>query len=182
MPNLEGKDMLRKITPGGAVLLVAYIATIPLANFVVSRFGVVPVGFGYLAPAAVYFAGLALVLRDLARESAGRGAVLAAIVIGTVLSYLLADPALATASAAAFALAECLDFAIYEPLRKRGLIIAVVGSNVVGLLADSLLFLKLAFNSFEYLPGQIIGKAWMTVAAVAVLALLGRTTVRTGAN
>ncbi|MCC8244099.1 VUT family protein [Saccharothrix luteola] len=165
---------MKKITPGGVILLGAYIATIPLANLVVTHFGVVPVGFGFLAPAAVYFAGLALVLRDLARESVGRRAVLGAIVVGTVLSYLLADPALATASAVAFIVAELLDFAVYEPLRKRGLIVAVVGSNIVGLLADSLIFLKLAFGSFEFLPGQIIGKAWMTVAAVAVLMLLGR--------
>lgn len=169
---------MKKITPGGVILLLAYVATIPVANLVVTHFGVVPVGFGFAAPAAVYFAGLALVLRDLARESAGKGAVLAAIVVGTVLSYLLADPALATASAAAFVLAELLDFAVYEPLRKRGLVIAVVGSNIVGLLADSLVFLKLAFGSFEFLPGQIIGKAWMTVAAVVVLTLLDRQGMR----
>ncbi|MEV6644610.1 VUT family protein [Amycolatopsis sp. NPDC051371] len=165
---------MKKITPSGVILLVAYIATIPLANLVVTQFGAVPVGFGFLAPAAVYFAGLALVLRDLARESVGRRAVFGAIVVGTVLSYLLAAPALATASAVAFIVAELLDFAVYEPLRKRGLIVAVVGSNIVGLLADSLIFLKMAFGSFEFLPGQIIGKAWMTVAAVAALALLGR--------
>lgn len=118
--------------------------------------------------------GLALVLRDLAREQAGRSAVLVAIVVGTVLSYLLADPALATASALAFFVAEGMDFAAYEPLRKRGLLIAMVASNIVGLLADSLIFLKLAFNSLEYLPGQILGKAWMTVAAVIILAALRR--------
>ena len=117
---------------------------------------------------------MALVLRDLARESLGRSAVLGAIVVGTILSYLLADPALATASAVAFIVAELLDFAVYEPLRKRGLIVAIVSSNIVGLLADSLIFLKMAFGSLEFLPGQIIGKAWMTVVAVAVLALLGR--------
>lgn len=165
---------MNKITPIGVILFVAYIATIPLANLVVSHLGAIPVGFGFLAPAAVYFAGLALVLRDLARESLGRRAVLGAIVVGTILSYLLADPALATASAVAFIVAELLDFAVYEPLRKRGLIVAVVSSNIVGLLADSLIFLKVAFGSLEFLPGQIIGKAWMTVAAVAVLALLGR--------
>ncbi|MCG8917399.1 VUT family protein [Actinokineospora sp. PR83] len=165
---------MKKLTPSGVILLAAYIATIPLANLVVTHLGVVPVGFGFRAPAAVYFAGLALVLRDLAREVAGRSAVLGVIVVGTALSYLLADPALATASTVAFIVAELLDFAVYEPLRKRGLIVAVVGSNIVGLLADSLIFLKIAFDSFEFLPGQIIGKVWMTVAAVAVLALLGR--------
>ncbi|MET8613392.1 VUT family protein [Streptomyces sp. SCPE 10] len=160
--------------PAGIATLVAYVATIPAANLAVTQFGAVPVGFGYAAPAGVYMVGLALVLRDLARESAGRGAVLAAIAVGTVLSFVLAGPELAVASAAAFAVAESMDFAVYEPLRKRGLLIAMLASNAVGLLADSLLFLKLAFGSFEYFPGQILGKAWMTLAAIAVLAVLRR--------
>ncbi|MFE6592592.1 VUT family protein [Streptomyces sp. NPDC057781] len=160
--------------PAGIATLVAYVATIPAANLAVTHFGAVPVGFGYAAPAGVYMVGLALVLRDLARESAGRGAVLAAIAVGTALSFFLAAPSLAVASAAAFAVAETMDFAVYEPLRKRGLLVAMLASNAVGLLADSLLFLKLAFGSFEYLPGQILGKAWMTLAAIAVLAILRR--------
>ena len=74
--------------------------------------------------------------------------------------------------------AETLDFAVYEPLRKRGLLVAMLASNAVGLLADSLLFLKLAFGSLEYLPGQMLGKAWMTLAAVAVIAVIQRRRVR----
>lgn len=165
---------MKSPAPAGIATLIAYIATIPAANLAVTHFGAVPVGFGYVAPAGVYLVGLALVLRDLAREAVGRGAILAAIAIGTVLSYLLADPSLATASAVAFAVAETMDFVVYEPLRKRGLLVAILASNAVGLLADSLLFLHLAFGSFNYLPGQILGKAWMTFAAVAVLALLRR--------
>jgi queuosine precursor transporter len=156
------------------IALAAYIATIPAANLAVTHLGAVPVGFGYLAPAGVYMVGLALVLRDLSREAAGRLAVLGAIAAGIVISYVLADPDLAVASAVAFAVAELADFAVYEPLRQRGLLIAMVASNAVGILSDSLLFLQLAFNSLEYLPGQILGKVWMTVAAVAVLTLLQR--------
>ena len=154
------------------LVLAAYIATIPAANWAVTEFGVQPVGFGYLAPAGVYFVGLALVLRDMAREAAGRAAVLAAIAVGAALSWWLADPALAFASTAAFAVAETMDFAVYEPLRQRGLLVAMLASNAVGLIADSLIFLWLAFRSFEYLPGQLLGKTWMTLAAVAVIALI----------
>jgi uncharacterized PurR-regulated membrane protein YhhQ (DUF165 family) len=158
-----------------AVTVAAYVATIPAANWLVTRFGAVPVGFGQLAPAGVYMVGLALVLRDVARELAGRAAVIAAIVVGAALSYWLADPMLATASAAAFALSETADFLVYEPLRKRGLPLAMLASNAVGMLADSLLFLTLAFHSLQYLPGQLLGKTWMTLAAVAVLAAWQRT-------
>lgn len=166
--------MTTRFTLTGAGFLAAYIATIPAANLAVTHFGAVPVGFGYGAPAGVYFVGLALVLRDLAREAAGRAAVLAAIVVGAVLSWWLADPALAVASAAAFLVAETMDFAVYEPLRRRGLLVAMLASNAVGLLADSLIFLRLAFGSLEFLPGQVLGKAWMTLAAVAVIAAIQR--------
>jgi uncharacterized PurR-regulated membrane protein YhhQ (DUF165 family) len=67
-----------------------------------------------------------------------------------------------------------MDFAVYEPLRQRGLTVAMLASNAVGLLADSLIFLWLAFGSLAFLPGQLLGKAWMTLAAVAVIALLQR--------
>ena len=160
------------VMPG--LTLAAYIATIPAANLAVTHFGAVPVGFGFAAPAGVYLVGAALVLRDVAREAAGRGAVVAAIVAGALLSWLLASPALALASAVAFAVSEVLDFAVYEPLRRRGLLTAMLASNAVGLLADSMIFLWLAFGSFTYLPGQLLGKAWMTLAAVAVIAVIAR--------
>jgi uncharacterized PurR-regulated membrane protein YhhQ (DUF165 family) len=161
-------------TATAAVTLTAYIATIPAANLLVEHVGQVPVGLGYMAPAGVYIVGLALVLRDLAREAAGRTAVVAAIAVGAILSWLLATPALAVASAAAFGVSEAMDFAVYEPLRERGLTVAMLASNAVGLLADSLIFLSLAFGSLAYLPGQILGKAWMTLAAVAVIAVIAR--------
>jgi len=167
-------------TAVAATTLAAYIATIPAANMAVAHFGAVPVGFGLLAPAGVYAVGIALVLRDLAREVAGRAAVAAAIIAGAALSFLLATPALALASTVAFAVSEILDFAVYEPLRKRGLLAAMTASNAAGLAADSLLFLWLAFGSLTFLPGQILGKAWMTVAAVAVIAAFRRR-VRGGA-
>ncbi|GAA2629969.1 VUT family protein [Streptomyces axinellae] len=156
------------------VLLAAYIATIPAANWAVAHYGAVPVGPGLLAPAGVWMVGLALVLRDLAREAAGRAAVLAAIAAGAVLSWLLATPALAVASTAAFALSETLDFAVYEPLRRRGLLVAMAASSAVGLLADSLVFLWLAFGSLAFLPGQLVGKAWMTLLAIAVIGTIQR--------
>ncbi|MDP9953107.1 MULTISPECIES: VUT family protein [Streptomyces] len=162
--------MNSKILKAG--FLTAYVATIPVANLLVAHFGAVPVGFGEAAPAGVYMVGLALVLRDLARETAGRAAVWAAIGVGAVLSWWLADPALAVASTAAFVVAESMDFAVYEPLRQRGLLVAMVASNVVGMAADSLIFLHLAFGNFDYLAGQLLGKAWMTLAAVAVLSTI----------
>ncbi len=44
--------------------------------------------------------------------------------------------------------------------------LAVLASSVVGLIADSVLFLWLAFGSLDYLAGQILGKLWMVLLAL----------------
>ena len=149
--------------------LVGYVLTIPLANWAITTFGLVPVGFGLLAPAGVYFAGLAFTLRDLTQEALGRTWTLAAIGCGALLSLAVSDPFVAGASAVAFLVSELLDFAVYQPLRERRWLTAVAASNAVGLVVDSALFLWLAFGSLDFLAGQIVGKAWITLLAVAVL-------------
>ena len=153
--------------------LIGYISTIFLANWAIQTFGVVPVGLGLMAPAGVYFAGLAFTLRDLLQERLGRLWTVAAIVIGAALSSLV-SPQFALASGVAFLLSELADFAVYTPLRRRAWVAAVVASNLVGLTIDSALFLWLAFGSLDFLPGQILGKVWMTAAAVAALWLWRR--------
>lgn len=159
-----------RLTARATAALIGYLATIPAANLLIAHLDPQPVGFGYAAPAGVYAVGVALVLRDLAREWAGRTWVLVAMGLGVAASYLLADPTVATASVVAFAASEGLDFIVYEPLRARGKALAMAASNVVGLAADSMIFLWLAYGNLAYLPGQIIGKAWMTVAALILLA------------
>lgn len=151
--------------------LIGYILTIFAANWAITTFGLVPVGFGLLAPAGVYFAGLAFTLRDIVQEQLGKRWALAAILIGSALSALLSGP-LALASGAAFLLSELLDFAVYTPLRKRSWLAAVAVSNVAGLIADSVLFLLLAFGSLDFLAGQVVGKLWITAATVVLLAYL----------
>ena len=148
--------------------LAAYIGTIFAANWALVTFGLVPVGFGLLAPAGVLFAGLAFTFRDLLHDALGRWWVLAAIVVGAALSALV-SPQFALASGAAFLLSELADFAVYTPLRRRHWLGAVAASNVVGLVVDSALFLWLAFGSLQFLPGQVVGKSYMTVLAVLVL-------------
>lgn len=156
----------------GVVSVTVYITTIIAANWAVHHWGIVPVGFGLTAPAGVYFVGLAFTLRDVTQETLGRYAVLAAIAVGAVVSYFVSDANLAAASAVAFGLSELADFAVYQPLRRRGWLRAVVASNIVGLVVDSVLFLWIAFGSLAFLNGQIVGKALMTGAAVALIALV----------
>lgn len=148
--------------------LVGYVATIFLANWAIQTFGLVPVGFGLIAPAGVYFAGLAFTFRDLVQEGLGRRWTVVAILFGAALSAFV-SPQFALASAVAFLVSELADFAVYTPLRARHWLGAVFASNTVGLVADSVLFLSLAFGSLEFLPGQVVGKLWVTFVAVAIL-------------
>jgi queuosine precursor transporter len=158
-------------SPLGIISIVGYVATILLANFLVARFGTVPVGFGLAAPAAVYAVGLALTLRDVSQLELGRVPVIVAIIVGAGLSFLVA-PSFALASGAAFLFSEFADFAIYTPLERRNWPLALAASNAVGLVIDSLIFLWIAFGSLAFLAGQIVGKAEMTLAALAVLAVI----------
>ena len=157
--------------PLGVPALAAYVATIFAANWAIERFGFVSVGFGYEAPAGVYFAGLAFTFRDLTQATLGKRWVLAAIGAGALLSWTV-SARFAGASAIAFLVSELADFAVYTPMLRRGWLRAVALSNLVGLVVDSALFLWLAFESLEFLPGQVIGKAWMTALALILLAPL----------
>lgn len=135
-----------------------------------------PVWPGVLAPSGVAFAGLALVLRDLVQRRAGLAWSLGAIALGVAVSALLAPPALLVGSATAFLVSELADAAVYTPLQRRGLVTAVLVSSAVGAVVDSLVFVRLAFGSFDHAEGQVIGKLWAILAAVAVVTLARRRT------
>ncbi len=152
----------------GFFLFLGFISTVVLANWAVERYGIVPVGFGLTAPAAVYVVGIAFTLRDLLHEHLGPRWVIVGILIGAGLSAWL-SPSLALASGVAFLTSELADLAIYTPLRDRGWVVALVFSNAVGIVVDSLIFLWLAFHSLEFLPGQLLGKFWMTLLAIVLL-------------
>src|SRR3954471_17307291 len=94
----------------GFLYLIAFIACIPLANWMIGNVGttcipngpcLVPVAPGLTAPSGVLVVGLALVLRDLVQRRLGRHWALGAIVVGAILSGFIAPSALAVASAAA---------------------------------------------------------------------------------
>jgi uncharacterized PurR-regulated membrane protein YhhQ (DUF165 family) len=162
----------------GYIYLALFAASIPAANWLIQHVGTVcvpdgpcliPVAPGLSAPSGVLMVGLALVLRDLVQRRLGLGWAIAAIGIGAVLSTVFAPPTLVIASAAAFLFSEIADLAIYTPLQKRGLVLAVFASSLAGLVIDSFVFLYLAFGSLDYLAGQIVGKAWMVLFALPVI-------------
>src|SRR5262245_44389631 len=112
------RDMTRSSMVGW-FSAAAFVGTVFVANWVITAFGLVPVGFGLVAPAGVYMAGLAFSLRDMTQERLGRGAVCLCIVIGAVCSSLL-SVRFAVASGIAFLVSEMLDFVTYVYVRPRG--------------------------------------------------------------
>lgn len=178
--------MFTKITArhvGGTVAAVVFIGTILLANYVIERFGFIPVGFGLTAAAGVFVAGFTLATRDIVQDLLGRGAIVILILIGTGISFAVASPQVAIASATAFLIAETLNFLVYTPLRERSKLgdrrwaAAVSASNLVAAIADTVVFLGIAFGwaiVLPQLPGQLLGKLWATLIYLVVGALIGQ--------
>ena len=173
----------------GWTFLVLFCLTIPAANWMIGNVGtvcladgpcVLPVAPGVMAPSGVLMVGAALVLRDLVQRRLGAAFGLGAIAVGAAISWALAPAALVIASTAAFLLSEFADFAVYTPLSRRRLVLAVLASSVVGLVVDSLAFLWLAFGSLEFLEGQVLGKLWMVLIAMPLIAYLRRRDERLG--
>jgi uncharacterized PurR-regulated membrane protein YhhQ (DUF165 family) len=173
----------------GLVFLVGFALCIPAANWLIGNAGTVcvpngpcliPVPPGLMAPSGVLMVGLSLVLRDLVQRRLGLPFAFGAILAGAALSAFLAPPALVIASATAYLLSELADLAVYTPLQKRRLVLAVAASGAVGLVVDSICFLWLAFGSLDFLAGQVIGKAWMVLLALPAVHWLRQRDARMG--
>jgi queuosine precursor transporter len=165
----------------GIAFLILFALTIPAANWLVGNIGtqclragpcLIPVAPGLMAQSGVLMIGLALVLRDLVQRRLGIPIVISAIFAGATLSALVAPPSLVLASAIAFLLSELADFTVFTAYGRQRLIRGVVASGLVGLWIDSIVFLWLAFGSFDFLAGQVVGKAWMLLLSMPFIVWL----------
>lgn len=160
------------------LVFMLFMVTVPLANYFIGNVGticlengpcLVPVGFGLMAPSGVLFIGLALVLRDWLQELTNWRWSVVAVAAGAVISWYTSNPFIAVASAVAFFTAEMFDLAVYTPLRKSGRHIAVLVSGVVGAIVDSMLFVYLAFGSFDFSLGTTVAKLYATIVVSTYL-------------
>ena len=128
----------------GFVYLAGFISCIPIANWLIGHVGstCVPDGPCLIAVAP------------------GLTAPSGVLMIGL---------ALVLASALAFFFSELADFFVYTPLQQRRFVTAVIASSLAGLVVDSVIFLWVAFHSFNFLLGQIVGKAWMVLASLPLI-------------
>jgi uncharacterized PurR-regulated membrane protein YhhQ (DUF165 family) len=189
--KMEGSIMNpeRQRAREGALFLVLFALTIPAANWLIGHVGttcvpqgpcLVPVAPGLMAPSGVTMVGIALVLRDLVQRRLGTAISALAVLVGSGLSALYAPASLVVASATAFLLSELADLAVYTPLARRRLVAAVIASSCAGLVVDSIVFLWLAFGSLDFLAGQVVGKAWMVLLSIPLVAWLRRRDERLG--
>ncbi len=159
------------------ILIAAYAACIPVANWMIGNVGecipngpcLLQMGFGLSAPSGVLIIGAALMLRDAIQMVAGWRWGLIAIGIGAIVSYLLSSPFIVMASVASFVLSELADFAVYTPLAQKRLTLALIASGVVGAIIDSAAFLLIAFGSIDFIGGQVLGKLYAVVVASVII-------------
>lgn len=142
-----------------------YVASVVLLNIGFAYVPMIDFGFGMFSPMAIV-AGMVFVIRDFAQRKAGHY-VLVAMVVAFILSYLLANPYVALASAAAFAVAEFADYLVYTfskmPFHQR-----VLFSSVISTPVDTVVFL-LGINSFT-VGTFVLMVLSKLVAAVAIWA------------
>jgi queuosine precursor transporter len=151
---------------------VGYIAAVVLANVLTEHFGLVPIGFGLFCTAGTFAAGAALLTRNVTQDLTGRLVIVGLMLIGCGLSWWLASPALAVASAVAFTLSETVDMAVYSPLRDRGWSRAVMAASLASAIVDTYVFLAIAGFPIttDTVAGQLVVKIGISWAVAVIVA------------
>lgn len=164
------------------VYAAAFLASIVAANIATATWGLVPIGFGLMVTAGTFAAGVALVARDGVQRTTRTPLPVALIIsAGCALSWLLATPALAVASALAFTVAELVDWSIFTRLQGN-LPVAVVVSSLIAAPVDTVLFLHLAgFGvTWQAVLGQVLVKTAIALAVAGILTYRGRRALPVG--
>ncbi len=137
-----------------------YLIMIPVVNWMFSWAPIFHTPDGTSWTPLVIFAGLVLVLRDFAQREIG-SYVLLLLFIGAGLSYFLAAPSIALASAIAFSISELIDWAVYS-YTKKPLSHRVMLSSLIAAPIDTTVFL---YGANMASPG--VFSLWSIGASVA---------------
>lgn len=176
----------RRTDVAGLLAAAGFLSCIVTANIFIAHIGVshgpgqphtIALGFGLSSPSGALLAGASFTLRDLLQHRLGLGFTLAVIAAGAALSAWV-SPALAFASGVSFLFSETADLLIYTPLRIRSPAAAVIASNSVGAVVDTVVFLCLAYgwtSVTKFGPGQVTAKILSSLVIAAVLIALGET-------
>ena len=110
-----------------------------LVNWLFTVVPPVEMGGGEVWPPVALIVGLIFIARDFAQRVIGHW-VLVAMLIAAILSYFLADPFVAFASVAAFAISELADWLVYS-FTKRPFAQRILLSSVLATPIDTVVFL-----------------------------------------
>ena len=98
--------------------------------------------FGAAFPPMTFLVGAVFILRDYSQKEIGHYVWLP-MLIGIILSYIMADPFIAIASALAFVISEAVDWAVYTKT-KRSMRDRILLSSAMSVPVDSFVFLTVA--------------------------------------
>lgn len=123
-----------------------YVAAIPFTNWLFAYVGVLPVpGTVYVWHPLAFLVGFWLVLRDFAHDELGDRWIFAPVLVGMALSFWTSSPRIAVASAIAFLISECVDYAVYR-WSGRSVSQRILLSSAASVPVDSVLFSGVAFG------------------------------------
>ena len=128
---------------------VAAMAVTVAASNVLVQYPFGHFGLGDLLTWGAFTYPVAFLVTDLANRNHGAAAarrvVYAGFAVAVVLSIWLATPRIAIASGSAFLVAQLIDVAVFERLRRNAWWQAPLISSVIGAVVDTILFFSLAF-------------------------------------
>lgn len=144
--------------------LIAYITSIVLVNIAFATLPMIQLPFDQAIPVGTFLVGFIFVIRDYAHRTVGN-MIYPAMLAGVILSYVMADPFVAMASAVAFGASELIDAIVYtytkRPMRERVLISSAASTPI-----DSAIFL-LMLGFFD----------WIGLIVMVVVKMLGAVVV-----
>jgi queuosine precursor transporter len=135
--------------------VAAMAAVVAASNFLV-QFPFERLGLGELLTWGAFTYPIAFLINDLTNRRFGpvaaRQVVMVGFVLAMMLSVVLASPRIALASGTAFLVAQLLDIAIFDRLRRSAWWHAPLVSTVIGSALDTALFFSIAFAAaFSFL-------------------------------
>jgi len=134
------------------VLAVVAMCVAVVASNILVQYPVVGFGLEDFLTYGAFTYPFAFLINDLTNRCFGphlaRRVVYAGFVAAFAVSWILATPRLALASASAFLFAQLLDIAVFSPLRRKTWWQAPLAAAIAGSMLDTILFFSLAFAPF----------------------------------
>lgn len=149
---------------------ILYIALIAAVNYAFVVIPPIALPGGAVWPPVSLLVGFVFVARDYSQREVGHY-VLVAMLVGAGISWFMASPQVAIASAAAFMISEVVDWLVYT-FTKRPLSERILYSSVLGTPVDSVVFLGMI--GFLSPVAAIIQTASKLIGAVIVWWLVRR--------